>query len=173
MVKWLLLSCHVWVSEWIHSLYLPEYQGTPCSKQAWNLKFEWLRRDWNPQPLSSNSNVHKLNGWVFVYKLSCCGFMSLTVYTFLLRWNFILGWTHSCQSVFTCNQDETSSQDETCRGMKKILFTHEFHPGMKCLHVFFSFFHSRMKFHLCLFDRDKFIPGRNFSCRHPLKKTGI
>ena len=48
-------------------------------------EFEWLRRDWNPQPLSSNSNVHKLNGWVFVYKLSCCGFMSLTVYTFLLR----------------------------------------------------------------------------------------
>ena len=25
--------CHVRVSEWIHSLWLPECQGTPCSKQ--------------------------------------------------------------------------------------------------------------------------------------------
>ena len=31
-----------------------------------------------------------------------------------------------------------------------------FHPRMKCLHVFFDFFHP------CLFDRDEFIPGRNF-----------
>ena len=27
-------SCHIRVSEWIHTLYLPECQGTPCSKQA-------------------------------------------------------------------------------------------------------------------------------------------
>ena len=26
------LSCHVRISEWIYTLYLPEYQGTPCSK---------------------------------------------------------------------------------------------------------------------------------------------
>ena len=56
----------------------------------------------------------------------------------------------------------------------------KFHPGMKCLHVFFSFFHPGMKFHPCLssrdensfrqkrvnskrhftIDRDDFIPGR-------------
>ena len=36
------LSCHVRVSEWIHMLYLPECQGTPCSKQARYLKFKWL-----------------------------------------------------------------------------------------------------------------------------------
>ena len=47
------LSCHVRVSEWIHTLYLPECQGTPCSKQARYLKFKWLQRDSNPQPLSS------------------------------------------------------------------------------------------------------------------------
>ena len=47
------LSCHVRVSEWIHALYLPECQGTPCSKQAPYLKFKWLQRDSNPQPLSS------------------------------------------------------------------------------------------------------------------------
>ena len=64
----------------------------------------------------------------------------------------------------------------------------KFHPGMKCLHVFFSFFHPGMKFHPCLssrdetssrqkrvsskrhftIDRDDFIPGRNFTCKHPL-----
>ena len=47
------LSCHVRVSEWIHTLQLPECQGTPCSKQASYLKIKWLQRDSNPQPLSS------------------------------------------------------------------------------------------------------------------------
>ena len=37
------LSCHVRVSEWIRTLYLPECQGTPCSKKARNLKFMWLK----------------------------------------------------------------------------------------------------------------------------------
>ena len=36
------LSCHVRIWEWIHTLQLPECQGTPCSKQARNLKFKWL-----------------------------------------------------------------------------------------------------------------------------------
>ena len=35
------LSCHMRVSEWIHTLYLPECQGTPCLKQARYLKFKW------------------------------------------------------------------------------------------------------------------------------------
>ena len=39
------LSCHVRVSEWIHTLSLPECQGTPCSKQARNLKVKWLQLD--------------------------------------------------------------------------------------------------------------------------------
>ena len=48
------LSCHVRVSEWIQSLQLPECQGTPCSKQARNLKFKWLQLDPNPVVLGSN-----------------------------------------------------------------------------------------------------------------------
>ena len=32
------LSCHIRVSEWIHTLKLAECQGTPCSKQARNLQ---------------------------------------------------------------------------------------------------------------------------------------
>ena len=31
----------------------------------------------------------------------------------------------------------------------------KFHPRMKCLHVFFSFFHSGMKSHPCLSYRDE------------------
>ena len=49
------LSCHVRVSEWIHTLKLPECQGTPCSKQARNLKVKWLQLDSNPEPLSKTS----------------------------------------------------------------------------------------------------------------------
>ena len=33
-------------------------------------------------------------------------------------------------------------------GNKKNILILKFHPGMKCLHVFFSFFHPGMKFHL-------------------------
>ena len=47
------LSCHVRIWEWIHTLQLPECQGTPCSKQAQNLKVKWLQLNSNPEPLSS------------------------------------------------------------------------------------------------------------------------
>ena len=33
--------------------------------------------------------------------------------------------------MFTYNQDEISSWNETRSGMKKILFTREFYPGLK------------------------------------------
>ena len=66
-VDCMFLSCHVCVSDWIHTLKLPECQGTPSSKQAQNLKFKWLQLDSNPVwP----------NGWVFVYELSGSGFES-------------------------------------------------------------------------------------------------
>ena len=39
------LSFHVRVSEWHHTLQLPECQGTPCSRQARYLKFKWGKRD--------------------------------------------------------------------------------------------------------------------------------
>ena len=47
------------------------------------------------------------------------------------------------KSAFTCNRGEISSRNETRRGMKKFLFTREFHPGMKRVE-----FHPRMKFNL-------------------------
>ena len=47
------LPCRVRVSEWICTLYLPDCQGTPCSKQVRCLKFKWLQRNLDPQALSS------------------------------------------------------------------------------------------------------------------------
>ena len=73
------LSCHVRLSEWILTLYLPECQGTPFSKKARSLRFKWLKLDWNPEPLTSQTNTQPFgqlwpNGWVFVYELSASGF---------------------------------------------------------------------------------------------------
>ena len=47
------LSCRVRIPEWIHTLYLPQFQGTPCSKQARYLKWKWLQQESKPQPISS------------------------------------------------------------------------------------------------------------------------
>ena len=55
----MLLSGRERVSDWFHTLYLPECQGTPYSNWAWYLNWPvWL------------------HGWVFVYELSGCGFDS-------------------------------------------------------------------------------------------------
>ena len=43
--------------------------------------------------------------------------------------------------------------------LSKSMLIVKFHPGMKCLHNFFSFFHPGMKFYSCLFDTNEFIPG--------------
>ena len=95
------LSCQVRIWEWIHTLQLPECQGTPCSKQASYLKIMWLQRDSNPKcgftlkfvrdmiktynqmqrtdKYSQHSSIIWpvwVNGWVFVYELCGCGFKS-------------------------------------------------------------------------------------------------
>ena len=53
----MLLSYHIRISQWIHNLYLLDWQGTPCFKQMWNLKFKWLQQDLNSQNL--NYFIHK------------------------------------------------------------------------------------------------------------------
>ena len=68
---------------------LPKCQANPCLKQAPYLKFQWQQQDSNPQPLGSymhrtdKYSQHRsiiwlvwLEGWVFIYKLSGCGFES-------------------------------------------------------------------------------------------------
>ena len=45
--------CHVSISEWIHTLYLPECQGNPHSKYNPYIKFKELQQESNQQPLSS------------------------------------------------------------------------------------------------------------------------
>ena len=53
----MLLSYHIHISEWIHTVYLTECQRTPCSKQARYLKFKLLQRGSNQQALSSKTNT--------------------------------------------------------------------------------------------------------------------
>ena len=53
----IIFSCYRRVSEWIHTLYLPEYQGTPYSKQSQYLKFKWMQPVSNPQRLSLSRNT--------------------------------------------------------------------------------------------------------------------
>ena len=39
--------------------------------------------------------------------------------------------------------------------IEKNMLILKFHPGMKCLHILFSFFHPGMKFHRCLSSQDE------------------
>ena len=54
---YMFLSCHTRVSEWIHIQYLPECQGTFCSKEGRYLKFKWLQQDPNQQLFSSSGDT--------------------------------------------------------------------------------------------------------------------
>ena len=54
-------SCHVCISDWTHTLSLPECQGTPCSTQSQYLKLKWLYRQSNPQLLSSETSTQPFN----------------------------------------------------------------------------------------------------------------
>ena len=78
---------------------LPECQETPCWNQASYLKFKWQQRDSNPQVW--------LNGWVFVYKLSGCGFES-----------------HCCHlNMFTKSHIHSSSHALNCSSCRLSNFT--------------------------------------------------
>ena len=70
------LSCYVRVWEWIHTLQLPECQGTPCSKQAPYLKIKWLQQDSNPQPLTSSKNTQPFGQTGQMIK-PCCEYLSV------------------------------------------------------------------------------------------------
>ena len=63
-IECMFLSCHVRVWEWIHTLQLPECQGTPCSKQARNLKVKWLSLDSNPEFFE-----HSHSNWPRMFEL--------------------------------------------------------------------------------------------------------
>ena len=65
------LSYHVPISEWIHSLYLPECRETRSSKKARYVQFKWLQRDSNPQPLSSEMKTQIFGQTDQMIELSC------------------------------------------------------------------------------------------------------
>ena len=72
----MLLPCHLRVFEWIHTLQLPECQGTPCCKQAQNLQFLWLQLESNPQPLSSSTNTQPFRKTDQTIEL-CCEYVTV------------------------------------------------------------------------------------------------
>ena len=53
----MLLSCHLRVSEWIYTFYFSECQGNLCLKQAKYLKFKWLQQDSNLRSLNLLANT--------------------------------------------------------------------------------------------------------------------
>ena len=58
--------------------------------------------------------------------------------------------------------------------LKRKMLILKFHPGMKYLHVIFSFSHPGMKFHPCPWDEISFQQKRvnskrHFTCKHPLR----
>ena len=80
------LSCHVRFPKWIHTLQLPECQGTPCSKQVPYLKIKWLQRDSNPQPLSSLTNTQPFGQTGQIIEL-CCEYLAVRciwLYVFIM-----------------------------------------------------------------------------------------
>ena len=84
------LSCCAHVSEWIHTLYLPEFQGPPYSKQVQNLKFKWLQLDSNPQLFSSWTDTQPFSQTGQMIEL-CCEYLSVRCI-----WLYVLIMSHTC-----------------------------------------------------------------------------
>ena len=89
-----MLSCHVRISEWIHTLYWLNVEAllTPCLKQAQHLKFKWSQWDSNPQPLLKKTLNHlaKLANWlccvVSIYLYGAFGCMFLSCHVRVSKW---------------------------------------------------------------------------------------
>ena len=78
-------SCHVRVSEWIHTLQLPECQELLARNRRESVEcgFTWHDKTCSQMHRTDKYSQHTsviwpvwLNGWVFVHELSGCGFES-------------------------------------------------------------------------------------------------
>ena len=75
------LSCHIRISEWIHTLQLPEYQRTSYLKQVRNLKFKWLELDSIVIILETAGSIQKISKRAhFCYKKGKNGTPNFTFY---------------------------------------------------------------------------------------------
>ena len=70
------LSRHEHILEWIHTLLLPECQGTSYSKHVWDLKFKWLQLNSKLQPFSSWTNTQPFSQTGQLTEM-CCEFLSV------------------------------------------------------------------------------------------------
>ena len=112
------------------------------TKAKWNFSlFSKLHKE----NYRNNKNVFT---FLIFYLLSLSFFFSdFTFYKEALY--FIMFTLSFCSNTLTL---ESIFQYIRQKLKKKNMLILKFHPRMKCLHVFLSFFHPEMEFHPCLFD---------------------
>ena len=99
------LSCHVRVSEWIHTLSLPECQGTPCSKQARNLKVKVTATGFEPRTtyfVNEHSTIWP--NWPYAFQSESTLYCCLNVKEFLARSRREISRLSDCNWIRTQNQ---------------------------------------------------------------------
>ena len=121
-----------------------------------------------------------LNSTKKIIEIKCFYFFDVLLVAFIL---FLLGLMFHSFILSLCSNTLTleSIFEYIRQKLIKNMLILKFHPGMKCLHVFFSFFHPAMKFYPCLSSWDEisyrqgwfhpatsFIPWWNFTCKHLL-----
>ena len=89
------LSCHVRVSEWIYTLYFPECQGTPCSKQARYLKFRIT--DIQRQPVRDICWKRCSDNMQQIYRRAPTPKCNFNKVAKQLYWNRTSTWRFSCK----------------------------------------------------------------------------
>ena len=90
----MLFSCHVRISEWIDTLYLPECQGTPCSKQARYLKFNASNVPRNASYLSLYRRLQKKHAQKVHYVIIMISFYVVSQLTFNLLVSEVWVWPY-------------------------------------------------------------------------------
>ena len=106
--------------------------------------------------ISVFSELHKENN-----RIKCfCVLILCLLSSFFFFWNFTFFMKRPYVSfIHVLIMFETLTLESIFEYIRQKLIKNmvilKFHPGMKCSHVFFSFFHPGMKFHPCLSSRDE------------------
>ena len=105
------LPCLVRIIEPIQTLYLPECEGTCSPKHERYLKFKWLKRECNPQPLNFKKNTQPLRQTHQMIELNCEEISVWSIWLYVI----IMSRTHFRmypQSVFGCMSRTSWSKQE-------------------------------------------------------------
>ena len=77
------LSCHVRVWGWIHTQYLPEWKGTPCSKLTQNLKLNSPQLNSSPQSHNWYRNTQNFSQTSQMIELFCKYLYALCIWVYV------------------------------------------------------------------------------------------